>query len=751
MPGSMSGGMHMSASIQPTTAPRLSRIPRLKAEARPRVPTRRMTLTRGCRRFSASLQVWSGESSSTTMTSAESPRCRKTLWIVSTMFSRSLNVASTMETRGSGRLTGIWSALLMRVGSRPAAFQEFLDDLVGLLSRQAEARGEIEAAVPEVVGDGVFPVDIRVARIPVLEYRLPVHRAEEGARLDAFGLEILHDGISPLGEARAELDAEHPVDVLRSGRFEGNLEAFAEAEEREVPARDLSLSPTLLPRRPGRGEAERRLHVRQPVVEPHDAVDEPRRLESLVVQEAELRGERRVADEDHSPLPRRQDLVAVEAETPGVPEGPDLAAGDLRSMRLGTILDDGEVVPSRDFQDGRHVAGMAVHVHRHDRPRARRDLLLDLPRVEAPRLAVHVHEHGLRFREEDGVRRDDQGEVWNDDLVAGPDPESDKRQMERGRAARAGNRVRHPAPRGEGLLEARDVAPERGDPVGLEAVEHVPLLVAVQHRLPDGNHGGKTIVSESGLLRDAKEGEAERKAQAESGKRRLEPEEGAEERVDERGRRAHVGARLGLRARPLLAQPPQGGRREEEAHSIETLAESEARSLQERLDFGAAEAPVRPDGAVVLAGEPGEGRDLEDQEASRLEAPMRLPQRRLFFDAAVAEDIYRSDDPEGFSRKRQRTDRAGGESGKPPRPRQKESLQRSVQSDAQGRRSGPEGGEKASGPAPRVEPAPPRAGGRAPLERARDLPPQRDKPPVMVLDIEERPVFAGVHGGSCEL
>src|SRR6202162_5070862 len=358
MPGSMSGGMHMSASIQPTTAPRLSRIPRLKAEARPRVPTRRMTLTRGCRRFSASLQVWSGESSSTTMTSAESPRCRKTLWIVSTMFSRSLNVASTMETRGSGRLTGIWSALLMRVGSRPAAFQEFLDDLVGLLSRQAEARGEIEAAVPEVVGDGVFPVDIRVARIPVLEYRLPVHRAEEGARLDAFGLEILHDGISPLGEARAELDAEHPVDVLRSGRFEGNLEVFAEAEEREVPARDLSLSPHLLIRLLRLGEADRRLHVRQPVVEPHDAVDEPRRLESLVAQEAELRGERRVADEDHSPFPRRQDLVAVEAETPGVPEGPDLAAGDLRSMRLGTILDDGEGGPSPDFQDGRHVAGM---------------------------------------------------------------------------------------------------------------------------------------------------------------------------------------------------------------------------------------------------------------------------------------------------------------------------------------------------------------------------------------------------------
>jgi len=38
------------------------------------------------------------------------------LWIVSTMFSRSLNVASTIETRGSGRLSGIWSAVLMMLG-----------------------------------------------------------------------------------------------------------------------------------------------------------------------------------------------------------------------------------------------------------------------------------------------------------------------------------------------------------------------------------------------------------------------------------------------------------------------------------------------------------------------------------------------------------------------------------------------------------------------------------------------------------
>ena len=60
----------MSASIQPTIEPRDSIIPRLKADASPRVSTRRITIARGSSRFSTSFQVWSSESSSTTMTSA---------------------------------------------------------------------------------------------------------------------------------------------------------------------------------------------------------------------------------------------------------------------------------------------------------------------------------------------------------------------------------------------------------------------------------------------------------------------------------------------------------------------------------------------------------------------------------------------------------------------------------------------------------------------------------------------------------
>jgi hypothetical protein len=47
MSGIMPGGMHMSASIQPTNSPRDSMMPRLNADARPRVPTRRITFTLG--------------------------------------------------------------------------------------------------------------------------------------------------------------------------------------------------------------------------------------------------------------------------------------------------------------------------------------------------------------------------------------------------------------------------------------------------------------------------------------------------------------------------------------------------------------------------------------------------------------------------------------------------------------------------------------------------------------------------------
>ena len=69
MSGSTLGGMHMSASIQPTNSPRDSMMPRLKAEASPRVPTRRITFTLGSSRAAATDHVRSGESSSTTMIS----------------------------------------------------------------------------------------------------------------------------------------------------------------------------------------------------------------------------------------------------------------------------------------------------------------------------------------------------------------------------------------------------------------------------------------------------------------------------------------------------------------------------------------------------------------------------------------------------------------------------------------------------------------------------------------------------------
>src|SRR6202008_1987887 len=106
----------------------------------------------------------------------------------------------------------------------------------------------------------------------------------------------------------------------------------------------------------------------------------------------------------------------------------------------------------------------------------------------------------------------------------------DERRVERRRAARHGDAVRHVVPARELLLEASDVASQRRNPIRLQALAHVALLVAVENGLPDWNQLS-LILTSTGEFRlsrsDAEHREAEREAHR-----------GAQRRLETQGRPA---------------------------------------------------------------------------------------------------------------------------------------------------------------------------------------------------------------------
>src|SRR2546428_6997936 len=130
-------------------------VPRLKAEASPRVPIRRMTLTFGRSSDSTTCHVLSGESSSTTMISmASGASARSDLTVVS-IESRSLYVARTMEIivwRAAGLPARAWvpRPRFQRLGAE--------SDLVG---RQTEPGWPVKPPASQVRPHGAVAAAVR--------------------------------------------------------------------------------------------------------------------------------------------------------------------------------------------------------------------------------------------------------------------------------------------------------------------------------------------------------------------------------------------------------------------------------------------------------------------------------------------------------------------------------------------------------------------------------------------------------------
>jgi hypothetical protein len=206
------------------------------------------------------------------------------------------------------------------------------------------------------------------------------------------------------------------------------------------------------------GETDRGLNVRQLEVEAEDGVvvvatAGPALGASLILHAADPLGSARIACDDRTALPRRDDLGRGEGEARSVAERAERLAGMTRAERLCGIFDHREPMLARKVDEVDDRTTTTVDVHRHDRFRTGRQRRMRRVRIHPEMLAGHVHQHGSRADCPHRVRSRDEGQVGYKDIIAVPDIARGQRTDEGGRAARDGNPVGYAAQVGDPVPE----------------------------------------------------------------------------------------------------------------------------------------------------------------------------------------------------------------------------------------------------------------------------------------------------------
>jgi len=148
------------------------------------------------------------------------------------------------------------------------------------------------------------------------------------------------------------------------------------------------------------------------------------------------------------------------------------------------VFDHDEAAPLGQRQDGVHVARMAAVVQDEDRLRPLRESCLHVRRVEVEVVrACDVAEDGRGSGVHDRVRRRDEVQRREDDLVSVPAAGGEQGEVEGGGAVRDGDRVACAGELGERLLELLD-ARAHAPPARTHDCEHV-----VDELLADGDVG----------------------------------------------------------------------------------------------------------------------------------------------------------------------------------------------------------------------------------------------------------------------
>ena len=151
---------------------------------------------------------------------------------------------------------------------------------------------------------------------------------------------------------------------------------------------------------------------------------------------------------------------------------------------MGGVLEQQQVVPPRDVRQLVHAARLPAVVDGHNRLRPRRDLRLDLLRVDVVVVEADVGEDGLRALEEDRVDGGAEGERRRDHLVALADAGGHEHEMQARRAGADGDGVLAADVVAEALLEEARLRAGR-QPAGADGIDDLRDLLFGDVRLAE--------------------------------------------------------------------------------------------------------------------------------------------------------------------------------------------------------------------------------------------------------------------------
>ena len=123
-------------------------------------------------------------------------------------------------------------------------------------------------------------------------------------------------------------------------------------------------------------------------------------------------------------------LRRVKAETADMTETPRHRIAKVCPMRLGTVLNNSEMMPLCHLHDMRHVGRLSIEMHDHHRSRTRGNRCLNAGGVDAV-VRIRLDKDGRRPILRYGKHRRDIGIRGNNDLVPHADPKGTHRERQR--------------------------------------------------------------------------------------------------------------------------------------------------------------------------------------------------------------------------------------------------------------------------------------------------------------------------------
>ena len=206
---------------------------------------------------------------------------------------------------------------------------------------------------------------------------------------------------------------------------------------------------------------------------------------------------------DHEPpLPGHDVLGRIEAEAAEIAHRSGLLSLVLGLDGVRTVLDDGQIVFTRDRHDGVHGACTSCEMDREDGPRPPRDFFQDFRRVNVHCPRLDVCEHGSAPRVYDRVHRRTERHRTGDHLVPRPDVPSRQADVQCRRAGVERGSVCGPLVRRKVTLEPRHLR-SSPQPCLCHGIKDLFLLLLFDQRLPENEkfvpHGCSLSVMVSAL------------------------------------------------------------------------------------------------------------------------------------------------------------------------------------------------------------------------------------------------------------